>query len=564
MTEIPSVPSGCPPNEMVRRLEAIHDRYAISSIRKHLDACAPMLENRDFVDIGIFGRFKAGKSSLLNLLAGKKILPAGVLPVTAVVTRLRYGLREQATVRYLDGRTESIPVESVKYFAAEAENPHNAKKVSSVDIQLPSLQTYTCGRHHGCLRFVDTPGLESVFQHNTEMALDWLPKAALALVTVSVDPPLSSSDIALIRNLLHYTPKIAVLLTKSDLVSDSEREEIAAFIHGELLKEFGIDFQIFPISIFSEYRHLKTELDQKLLLPLADNFEAVWTDIARFKFGALLDRTKEHLALALAAAERKDADCSKLRDQVLNEKTSLESIRMELQALATECAGRTRPWIAKQIEALRDDLEKRLTLELSEKLSGLKTNLWNLSRAYEQWLPEIMKREIGAISSRNGALFLLPLERARDTLMRAVQGFHDRLAGNIEQALGMKFQIEPFEIDFEKPSSPDVAISNLFMFNTDLVWFLIPMTFFRSWANRHFLSRIPFEAEKNLSRLASQWTERINDAILKMQGDAERHVRDQISTLEFLLSRSGSDTEEIRTSLLEIESLKCSMLSKTT
>jgi GTP-binding protein EngB required for normal cell division len=556
MTEAHSTPSGFPPDEMVRRLQAIHDQYSISSIRKHLDACTPTFENRDFIDVGIFGRFKAGKSSLLNLLAGKTILPVGVLPVTAVITRLHFGPREQGTVRYLDGRSEAIAVESVKYFVAEAENPQNTKKVSSVDIELPSLNAYHCSKQYSCLRFVDTPGLESVFQHNTEMALDWLPKVGLALVTVSVDPPLSRSDLDLIRNLRNYTPKIAILLTKADRVSDLEREEITAFIHEALLKEFGSEFQVVPISVHSRYRHLKTALDQKLLLPLAENFEAARTDIARFKFNALLDRTKEYLSLALAAAERKDADRAKLKAQVLNEKTSVESIRMELQALATECAGQTRPWIVKQTEALRVDLEKRLTLELSRKLSGLKTNLWSLSRAYEEWLQDILKREISEISFRNGDIFLAPLERARDTLMRAVQGFHDRLAGNIEQALGMKFRIEPFEIAVKKPSSPDVAISNLFMFNTDLLWFVIPMTIFRSWANKHFVNRIPYETEKNLSRLASQWTDRINDAILKMQRDAEQQVRDQISTVESLLSRAPSDAEGIRQRLSEVESFR--------
>ncbi len=39
-------------------------------------------------------------------------------------------------------------------------------------------------------------------------------------------------------------------------------------------------------------------------------------------------------------------------------------------------------------------------------------------------------------------------------------------------------------------------------------------------------------------------------------------MRDQISTLEFLLSHSGSDPEEIRTSLLEIESLNAPCFPK--
>jgi hypothetical protein len=251
-----------------------------------------------------------------------------------------------------------------------------------------------------------------------------------------------------------------------------------------------------------------------------------------------------------------DTDRSRLKSQILNEKTSYESIRMELQALATECAGRTRPWIMRRTVELKPDVEQRVTREARNKLSGMQSNLWKLSRAFEGWLDESMRREMKEISIRDGDLFVAPLEKARETLTRAVQGFRDRLAGNIEQALGMRFAVEPFGIELKKPTVPDIAISNLFMFNTDLLWFVIPMWLFRSWADRHFLNRIPYETEKNLSRLAWQWTDEINTAILKMQRDAEKNVQEQILTIDSLLSRTQSESEGIRESLSEIELLK--------
>jgi GTP-binding protein EngB required for normal cell division len=536
--------------DILERIQVIQEKYSLSALRPNLEACGAILETQDTIDVGIFGRFKAGKSSLLNLLARRSVLPVGVTPVTAVITRLRYGPRERTVIQYYGGRSETVPLDSVESFVSEAENPGNAKKVASVTVELTSLKPYHC------LQFVDTPGLESVFQQNTEMALDWLPKVGLAFVTVSVDPPLSKHDVALIRTLLGFTPKVVILLTKADLVTESERKEIAEFIRTELLKEFGSEFRIVPFSIRPGYEHLQAALDRELLLPLVENRDATRLDIVQFKFRSLLDRTKEYLSLALAAAERVDADRSRLKAQILNEKTSYESIRMELQALATECAGRTRPWIMKRMEELRPEVEARVTQELREKLSGMQSNLWNLSRAYEGWLDASMRSEMKEISAQEADLFVAPLERARETLNRAVQGFRDHLAGNIEQALGTRFSVEPFEIEFSNPAIPDIAISNLFMFNTDLLWFVIPMWLFRSWADRHFLNRVPYETEKNLSRLASQWTDGINAAILKMQRDAEKNVRDQISMIESLLSRTKSESRELRTTISEAELLK--------
>jgi GTP-binding protein EngB required for normal cell division len=555
MTEVNITPFKHSRSEIIERIQTIQSKYAISAISQHLDACANLLTNQNTIDVGIFGRFKAGKSSLLNLISSRPVLPVGVTPITTVVTRLRYGSRERAEICYTNGRVENIPIESVKSFVSEAENPKNVKKVLSVTIELPSLKAYQG------LQFVDTPGLESIFQHNTDTALDWLPKVGLALVTISVDPPLSKNDVELIRILRSYTPRIVILLTKADLISEVEREEIAAFIKSELLKEFSTEFQTVLFSVRPSYEHFKTALDKDLLLPLVESRDSTRSEIVRFKFHSLLDHTKDYLSLALSAAKRVDTDRAKLKAQILNEKTSLESIRMELQALATECAGQTRPWIVKRTKELRHELQQRLTQELRERLSKIKGNLYNLSRSYEQWLRETMKREMMEISMRDGDLFIVPLEKARDSLSRAIQGFRDRLTGNIEQALGMRFQVEPFEIDLQKPSSPDVAISKLFMFNTDLLWFVIPMSIFRSWANRHFLKQIPWETEKNLSRLASQWTEKINASIIRMQGDAERFVRDQLSTVESLLSRTQSEAEEIMTSISEVESFRCTISS---
>ncbi|MBP7529668.1 MAG: dynamin family protein [Syntrophorhabdaceae bacterium] len=62
--------------------------------------------------MAIIGRFKAGKSSFLNSIIGKPVLPAGVIPVTTVITRLAYARSEEATVTFLDNRLLRIEKDS--------------------------------------------------------------------------------------------------------------------------------------------------------------------------------------------------------------------------------------------------------------------------------------------------------------------------------------------------------------------------------------------------------------------------------------------------------------------
>jgi hypothetical protein len=53
--------------------------------------------------VACVGQFKRGKSTLLNALVGDSILPTGVVPVTSVVTVLRFGERRGARILSSDG-----------------------------------------------------------------------------------------------------------------------------------------------------------------------------------------------------------------------------------------------------------------------------------------------------------------------------------------------------------------------------------------------------------------------------------------------------------------------------
>ena len=66
-------------------------------------------------------------------LHSRVVLPIGVVPLTAVVTRLRYGKRERAEVQFLDGTTKAVPLDEIAAYVGENENPNNAKQVAVVE-----------------------------------------------------------------------------------------------------------------------------------------------------------------------------------------------------------------------------------------------------------------------------------------------------------------------------------------------------------------------------------------------------------------------------------------------
>lgn len=155
----------------------IAGQYQISSLDLLLASCRSAT-SQDEIAVAIVGRFKVGKSSFLNHFIGRSILPVGVVPVTTVVTEIRFGSRQRAEIRFLDGRVQEVPIDTIGSYISEHENPENAKLAEIVTMELPELE-----RFRG-LKFVDTPGLESVLAHNSKALAKWLPNVGLALVAV--------------------------------------------------------------------------------------------------------------------------------------------------------------------------------------------------------------------------------------------------------------------------------------------------------------------------------------------------------------------------------------------
>jgi hypothetical protein len=67
---------------------------------------------------------------------------------------------------------------------------------------------------------------------------------------------------------------------------------------------------------------------------------------------------------------------------------------------------------------------------------------------------------------------------------------------------------------------------------------------------------VPWEAEKNLSRLATQWTGAVNASIDDLAGQAAGFLRDELSTVEKMVSCAGGRQKEIQKAIAELAALE--------
>ena len=528
-------------------IREVCNQFRIVSLNRQIEACEGLFTGNRLIDVAVLGQFKAGKSSFLNSLIGKSILPIGVIPVTTSITRLRYGTSERAVIRYFDGREEEVALGAVEDYTSEARNPSNQKNVEVVEVELPSLEAFAG------LRLVDTPGLGSIFKYHMAASENWLPEVGTALLAISSDRPLAKDDLQLIRDLRKHTPKIVLLLTKADLLTPEQQKEVIQFFRTALQRELHEEFPIFLYSTRQETARWKQRLEEEIFCPLSINREEEFKNILQHKIHSLGKGLLSYLEIALKTSLQADRDREGLHRLILDDKVNYTLIGEELYRIARENAQQTRLLIMQRLENLEEPvLKKKLAERLKQEMPSWDGNLWKLTRRYEEWIGENLRDELTRVSRTEYWHFLGTLHKAHGGLSRSLEVFRSLLGRNVEKVLGVKLGEADWKIEIAEPSQPDINTSRAFDFHLDLIWFLIPMFIFRGFFQKHFMRQIPWEVQVNLGRLASQWENQINRAIEGMKKQALKYVHDELATIEALLSQAGGQTDEIRRAMDEL------------
>ncbi len=531
----------------VARIEAICERFGIESLKTQLSALADAHRDSGVVDVAVLGQFKAGKSSFLNAIIGADVMPVDVLPATAVITRIGYGPADRVVVRRLSGVVEEVAPARLAAFVTERANPANEKQVAMVEVELAALAPYRG------IRFVDTPGLGSVFAHNTGVSLEWLPRVGGALVAVSVNHPLSSQDVGLLRDVARHTPEIAILLTKIDLVSEGELDAVIDFTRRHVASHLGRELPIFPFSVAPAFDAPRGRVREHLVRHLAGRHEEKFAEIMAHKVRAIADGCREYLRLARRAAEAADRARADLQAALRREEGEAGAIASEIALFVRDLSSRVRTSAGERFHAYHGEVMERLRTGLSDRMPGWTGNLASTTRQYRAWLESALAEEMSRVSEHGEAHLAGFLVKARTSLHRTVRAFQDRIAQDVERALGITFAGARFDAAIAAPQQPDVRVGRTFDTHVDLLWFLIPMAVVRPVVRRHLLKQIPWEAEKNLSRLSGQWADAVNASIELLARQADAFVRDEIATVSRLVAEADDRRGEIAEALAALD-----------
>jgi GTPase Era involved in 16S rRNA processing len=174
-----------------------------------------------------FGAFKAGKSTILNAVIGSPLLPSRANRATGVITRIKYGTEQAATVVLRTPQNiiwiVDISFDDIARYILLDTSQGDSRKMEGVEEV--SIQTPVEIIKNRCT-LVDTPGLMDN-EELTERSFQELERADLAVMVLSADKLLSSREKEAAQRVNEMlNGNIVFIVNRVNLVDSEDRNEI--------------------------------------------------------------------------------------------------------------------------------------------------------------------------------------------------------------------------------------------------------------------------------------------------------------------------------------------------
>ena len=180
--------------------------------------------------VAFVGQFSAGKSTLLNNLLGRSILPQGTMETTPILTYIRYGEEEKATLFCFDGTEEDIGLDEV---AGIMQKGGRGREVPLQDIEHMEIFVRADLLSTGMV-LLDTPGINTLIERHEQLLADTLTLASNIVYVTGHS--LSKIDAEKISAMIQHGFPMSFVRTRCDEINEVEesyeqvrRDELKVF-----------------------------------------------------------------------------------------------------------------------------------------------------------------------------------------------------------------------------------------------------------------------------------------------------------------------------------------------
>lgn len=350
--------------------------------------------------IVVVGEFSAGKSTFLNALMGKRVLPSFTSETTATVNFLKSKDKapdgEAGIVYYANGQTQSLEkadFETIQKYVSTRSEIQVAQDVEHLDLFLDSKFL-----EEGVM-LVDSPGLNGTKAHHKEITERQIERSSASIFMFRANAPGSKSDFEFLRELKQKVNTIIFVLNRIDEIRPSEGETVEDVVeklresYKEQFPEDTVMPEIWPIAAYPALvARSKQSMEYLGIINPTEEQKKKW--LSESRFGAFEDRLWRFLtngekahqmllepvnrALNLLSMERnrikeeknvleKKDDGGEIREQIIaleaeekNIEIKIKGLRSEINQSIAEIMRDEKESVVAKIEAFRGRKQRQI------------------------------------------------------------------------------------------------------------------------------------------------------------------------------------------------------------
>ena len=199
-----------------------YPKFDFPKVSENFKLTRELIEKGEF-NLAVCGKVKNGKSSLINALIGRELLPVCTDVATSRVFKISHSNEEKFYVVYGNGDRKEISQDELATYGSQT--VINKKGEADIEKTISYIQVFTpMDFLPEGVSMIDTPGIGSTYPHHTAITKQYIKQADAAMFVMN-PTPLEDIEVDFLKEIVSVTPGILFVTTKIDQNGNDSVEE---------------------------------------------------------------------------------------------------------------------------------------------------------------------------------------------------------------------------------------------------------------------------------------------------------------------------------------------------